>query len=287
MDKENNLRSHRRNIRKVNCDNFSIGNGSPLVLFAGPCVVEDISICKVIAEEAKRVCQKYGVNYVFKASYDKPDKTIPGSYRGPGWKEGLNQLRKIKEEIQVPIITDVHEKEQIPIAAEFVDVLQIPAKLSKQVDLIWAAAETGRIINIKKGMFTAPWEMKNILTRLKESDLSDKILVTERGHVFGYQMLVSDMRSLQILSQFGQPVIFDGSHPVHSNDYIIKETNLNQRDFIPPLVRSGVANGLDGIFLEIHPEPIKAKSDSMGTMGLDQLEPLIKQVVAIDRTLSL
>ena len=279
-----NLRTHRIGIKKIQCNSFTIGNDSPLFLIAGPCLVEDISICKEIAKEAKRICNKYGLNYIFKASFDKSNKTIPNSYRGPGWEKGLEQLKQIKKEIQTPIITDIHEREQCDAVAEVADIIQIPALLSKQIDLILDSAKTGKIINIKKGQFTAPWEIKNILSRLSEEGY-DNVMITERGTMFGYQTLVSDMRSLQIISQFGYPVIFDGSHSVHGNNSIVENTQLKHRDFILPLVRSAVANGIDGLFLEIHPYPDKAKSDPIGTFPLEKLEKLVEQVVEIDKAL--
>ena len=284
MENNPNLRIHRKNIRKIDCNSFSIGNGHPLLLIAGPCIIEDIGICQEIASEAKRICEKFGLNYIFKASYDKANKTILNSYRGPGWKNGLAELKKIKEKIQVPILTDVHEPEQCIEAAKIADILQIPALLSKQINLILAAAKTGKIVNIKKGQFTAPWEMKNIVNRLNQEGYSD-ILVTERGNMFGYQMLVSDMRSLPILSNIGYPVIFDGSHSVHGNSPINTSTTFTHRDFIAPLVRSAIASGVDGIFLEVHPEPDKAKSDAIGTFPLKNLEKLISEVAAIDKVL--
>ena len=285
MAEKINLRSHRKHIKRINYSKFDLGNDSPLFLLAGPCIVEDLSICKEIADEAKRVCEKFNVNYFFKASFDKANKTIPGAYRGPGWEVGLEELKKIKKNIQVPIVTDVHERGQCQLASEVADILQIPALLSKQIDLILDAARTGKIINIKKGQFTSPWEIKNIVSRLTQEGF-DKFMITERGNMFGYQMLISDMRSLQIISQFGFPVVFDGSHSVHGNEIIKTNADLENRDFIQPLVRSAVANGIDGLFLEIHPNPDEAMSDAGGTFPLNKLENLIQQAVEIDKTLS-
>ncbi len=281
-----NGRTHRTTIKKINCESFTIGNDSPLTLIAGPCIVEDLTTCIEIANEANRICKKYGLNYIFKASFDKANKTISGSFRGPGWEKGLEELKQIKKEIKTPILTDVHEREQCISVAEVADIIQIPALLSKQIDLILDSAKTGKIINIKKGQFTAPWEMKNVISRLSQEGYHD-IMITERGTMFGYQTLVSDMRSLQIISQFGCPVIFDASHSIHGNDTIIENTNLKHRDFILPLVRSAVANGIDGLFLEVHPFPDKAKSDPIGTFPLEKLEKLVEQVVAIDKALTI
>ena len=285
MDKEISFRKHRKDIHKIKCAGRDLGSDSPLFLIAGPCGIEESSICKEIAKEIERVSEKLQINYFFKASFDKANKTIPGSYRGPGWEKGLEELKKIKKDIQAPIVTDVHEKEQCSVVAEVADILQIPALLSKQIDLILAAAATGKTINIKKGQFTSPWEMKNIISRLDEEGF-ENYLITERGNMFGYQLLVSDMRSLQIMSQFGHPIIFDASHSVHGNDMIKTNTKLQHRDFIRPLIRSAVANGIDGLFLETHPEPDKALSDSAGTFPLYKLEDLLHEVVEIDKIIS-
>lgn len=278
------MRTHRRHIQEINLNDFKIGGTNPLTLIAGPCIIEDISICEEIAEVSKRICDKFGLNYIFKASYDKANKTIPNSYRGPGWKKGLEQLAEIKSKINVPVITDVHEKEQCELAAKTADILQIPALLSKQIDLILSAANTNLPINIKKGQFTAPWEMKNVISRLENEGFKD-IMISERGNLYGYQTLISDMRSLPILSELLKPVIFDGSHSVHGNNLIPDNTKFLHRDFIAPLTRSAVANGIDGIFLEIHPEPDKAKSDAVGTYPLYELEDLVRQVISIDKCL--
>ena len=279
------LRVHRHTIRPISLRNEFIGGGAPLCLIAGPCVVEDYGICMEIIHEAQRLCDLFGVTYIFKASYDKANKTIKDSYRGPGWEKGLNELQKIKADTNTYILTDVHEKEQCADVAQVADILQIPALLSKQIDLIIAAAKTGKIINVKKGQFTAPWEINNILARLADEGITD-VMVTDRGYLFGYQMLISDMRGLQIMSQFGAPVIFDASHSVHGADLITHGTSLKQRDFICPLIRSAVANGVDGIFVEVHPEPEKALSDPVGTLSLSNLEQLIKEMTRVDSALN-
>jgi len=279
------IRNHRESIRKINCEEYTIGGGSPLVLIAGPCVVEDFDICNEIAKKTKKICEKFGVNYIFKASFDKANKLQSHQYRGPGLEEGLSILKKVKEENQVMITTDVHEPEQCKIVAEVADVLQIPSLLSKQIDLVIAACKTGKPVNIKKGQFNSPWELNNLIRRLTQEKYHN-LMITERGNVFGYQMMVSDMRCLQIISNLIKiPTIFDGSHTVHGNDYIKKESDLEHREFILPLVRSAIANGVDGIFLETHPEPEKALSDSIGTFQLDKMEKLVKEMVNIDNCL--
>ncbi len=275
-------RKKRSGIHSFGIADFKVGGTHPLYLIAGPCIVEDPEICYEIIDEARRVCTKYGINYIFKASYDKANKTIKDSYRGEGWQKGLKALEKIKAKTGIPILTDVHEREQCDPVAQVVDVLQIPALLSKQIDLILAAAKTGRAINMKKGQFTAPWEANNVLTRLRDAGY-EKVMTTERGYMFGYQTLISDMRSLQVMSTFGFPVVYDASHSVHGNDTITTGTKFVHRDFIRPLVRSATASGVDGIFLEIHPRPDQAKSDATGTFPLANLDALISEVVQIDR----
>ncbi len=281
-------RKHRKNIKSVNVGNaeksFKLGGGAPLMLIAGPCIVEDHGVCLEIASEAERVAAKNNINYVFKASYDKANKTIAGSYRGPNVDAGLAALAKIKSDSGSFLITDVHEPEQCAKTAEIADILQIPALLSKQIDLIIAAGKTGKVVNIKKGQFTAPWEMNNVCSRMEEEGFN-KNIVTERGYMFGYQTMITDMRALQIMSELGRPVIYDGSHSVHGNDTITSGTNLNHRDFIKPLVRSAVANGIDGVFLEVHPDPDKALSDSAGTLALKDLDDLITEINNIDKVL--
>ncbi len=278
-------RTHRRNIREVSVGNTRIGGGAPLMVIAGPCVVEDQGICIEVAAEIRRITEELGLGYVFKASYDKANKTIAGSYRGPGVNDGLNTLKAVKAAVGVNVTTDVHEPEQCAEAAEYADLLQIPALLSKQIDLIKAAAATGRPVNIKKGQFTAPWEMSNVLSRLSDDGFENTV-ATDRGYMFGYQTMIVDMRGLQIMSTFGKPVIFDASHTVHGNETILSGTDFNHRDFIRPLGRSAVANGVDGIFIEVHPEPEKALSDGAGTLALADVAVVLKEWAAIDRVLA-
>jgi len=278
-------RQHRASINTCDVDGLKIGGTNQLFLMAGPCLVEDMGICFDIIDTIQALCEKYNVNYIFKASYDKANKTIKDSYRGPGWRSGLELLEKIKAQKDVPILTDVHEIEQCKHAANVASILQIPALLSKQIDLIIAAAETGKTVNIKKGQFTPAWEANNVISRLKDNGF-DKIIVTDRGYMFGYGTLVSDMRALQIMTQFKVPVVFDGSHSVHGNDTIITGGHFKHRDFIRPLVRSAVANGVDGVFIEVHPEPEKALSDATGTFPLSEVELLLKEMTNIERALN-
>jgi len=279
------IRQHRQHIPPVSVGTTSIGGGHPLMIIAGPCVVEDHGVCVEVAQEVGRVCRDLGLGYVFKASYDKANKTIKGSYRGPGVASGIDALQAVKKAADVNVTTDVHEPEQCMEAAEVADLLQIPALLSKQIDLIKAAAATGKPVNIKKGQFTAPWEMSNVLSRLSDEGF-ENTMMTDRGYMFGYQTMIVDMRGLQIMSTIGKPVIFDASHTVHGNDTILSGTNLKHRDFIRPLARSAVANGIDGLFMEVHPDPDKALSDGAGTLALKDVEAVLKDIVAVDRAVA-
>lgn len=279
------IRTHRKNIQEISVGNTRIGGGAPLMVIAGPCVVEDHGICLEVATEIKRITDELGLGYVFKASYDKANKTIKGSYRGPGVGEGLRTLEAVKAKAGVNVTTDVHEPEQCAEAADIAELLQIPALLSKQIDLIKAAAATGKPVNIKKGQFTAPWEMSNVLSRLAD-DGFDNAMATDRGYMFGYQTMIVDMRGLQIMSTFGKPVIFDASHTVHGNESILSGTDFSHRDFIRPLGRSAVANGVDGIFLEVHPDPDKALSDGAGTLALADVAAVLKEWSEVDRVLA-
>jgi len=279
------IRKTRSHIRKVTVGNTVVGGGEPLLIIAGPCIVEDPSLCVEIAKEVKAVCNEIGTGYLFKASYDKANKTIRGSFRGPGVNRGLDILKHVKSATNVCVTTDVHEIDQCVEAAEVADLLQIPALLSKQIDLIKAAAATGKAVNIKKCQFTAPWEINNVLTRLSEEGFEDTI-ATERGYSFGYNTLISDMRALQIMSTYNRPVIYDVSHSVHGNDTILFGTEFSHRDFIRPLARSAAANGIDGLFMEVHPDPDKALSDGVGTVALKDVKEIIREVVAVDQAIN-
>jgi 2-dehydro-3-deoxyphosphooctonate aldolase (KDO 8-P synthase) len=280
-----NVATERRQTRRVEVGTATIGGGEPIVLIAGPCVVEDVGICVEIAQEAKALAEELGMGYVFKASFDKANKTIAGSYRGPGMLQGLGILEKVKSVAAVNITTDVHEPNQALRASQVADLLQVPSLLSKQIDLILAIAAAGRPVNIKKGQFTSPWEANNVVLRLQDAGYQN-VLLTERGHMFGYQNLVVDMRALQVMSEFGKPVLIDASHAVHGFGSEFGGSGIPHREFIAGIVRSAVANGVDGIFLEVHPEPENAKSDAAGTFPLAELGPLLRQVKAIQDALA-
>lgn len=257
-----------------------IGEGRPIILMAGPCVVESESHAMGLAEALVDITTRVGIPFIFKASYDKANRTSNTSYRGPGITEGLRVLAAIKQRFGVPIVTDIHEVHEAAVAAEVADVLQIPAFLSRQTDLIVAAARTGRVVNIKKGQFLAPNDMKHAVAKVTaEGNLN--VLVTERGTSFGYNNLIVDMRGFPMMREQGLPVIFDVTHslqlPGGGNG-----VTAGLAQYITPLASAGVAAGVDGLFLEVHDEPLRAKSDAQNALRLDLLEPLLRRLMAID-----
>jgi 2-dehydro-3-deoxyphosphooctonate aldolase (KDO 8-P synthase) len=265
--------------REFSIGNVRIGGKRPLVLIAGPCVIESEAHATMIATRLVEIASARKVPFIFKASYDKANRTSVESYRGPGMVEGLRSLKKIKEKLGVPILSDVHDTTQVSAAAEVCDVLQIPAFLSRQTDLIVAAARTGRVVNLKKGQFLAPWEMKNAVEKVMSAG-NDKILLTERGTSFGYQNLVVDMRSFPIMLGLGYPVIFDVTHSVQLPGGEGKASG-GQPEFIEPLARAGAAIGVDGLFVEVHENPAKALSDGTNALPLDQLPRLLERVMQL------
>jgi 2-dehydro-3-deoxyphosphooctonate aldolase (KDO 8-P synthase) len=262
--------------REIVLGSLRLGGGNPLFLIAGPCVIESEAHARSIAERVARLAADAGVPYIFKASYDKANRSSGKSFRGPGLKEGLRVLAKIKADLNLPVLTDIHEASHAQPAAEVCEVLQIPAFLSRQTDLLVAAAKTGRIVNVKKAQFLSPWEMANVVEKISAGG-NDNIVLTERGASFGYQNLVVDMRSFPILQKLGYPVVFDVTHSVqlpggqgHSSG--------GQPEFIEPLARAGVAAGVDGIFLETHDNPAAALSDGANALPLSQLAGLLVRV---------
>lgn len=253
-----------------------LGDSNPLFLIAGPCVIESESHARMLAERVARVAADAGVPFIFKASYDKANRSSVNSFRGPGLTEGLRILAKIKSELKLPILTDIHEPSQAAPAAEVADVLQIPAFLARQTDLLVAAAKTGRVINIKKPQFVAPAEMKNAIEKV-ESAGNKQIILTERGASFGYQNLVVDFRSFPIMKKFGYPVVFDVTHSVQLPGGQ-GHASGGQPEFIEPLARAGVAAGVDGIFLETHDNPAAALSDGPNALPLSQLPALLARL---------
>ena len=259
---------------------FNIGGKNPLALIAGPCVIESEKIAWDIAEKLKRITENLGVPFIFKASYDKANRSSIQSFRGPGLEQGLNTLQKIKADLGIPILSDVHKEEEVDPAAEVLDVLQIPAFLCRQTDLLVKAANTGKPVNVKKGQFMAPWDMSNVVIKLEESG-NKNILLTERGATFGYNNLVVDMRSLVLMRDYGYPVIFDSTHSLQQPGGQGTKSG-GQREMIPDLARGAVGVGCDALFMEVHPEPDKALSDGPNMLKLDLLPELLEQLITLD-----
>jgi 2-dehydro-3-deoxyphosphooctonate aldolase (KDO 8-P synthase) len=262
--------------KEIAVGSLRLGGGNPLFLIAGPCVIENEVHARVMAEKIAKVAGDAGVPYIFKASYDKANRSSIKAFRGPGLKEGLRILEKIKSELKLPILTDIHEASQAKPAAEVCDILQIPAFLARQTDLLIAAAKTGRIINVKKPQFLSPWDMGNVTEKI-ESAGNTKIILTERGASFGYQNLVVDIRSFPILQRTGYPVVFDVTHSVQLPGGQ-GHASGGQPQFIEPLARAGVAAGVDGIFLETHDNPAKALSDGPNALPLSELRGLLMKL---------
>ena len=266
-------------LRSIPIGAFRIGAGEPLVLIAGPCVIESEAHAMKMAERLTKIAAKAKVPLVFKASYDKANRSSLSSFRGPGLAGGLEILRKIKVRFRVPVLTDVHEPDQARAAADVCDVLQVPAFLSRQTDLLTAAGKTGRVVNLKKGQFLSPWEMANAVAKVKSTG-NNKVIITERGVSFGYNNLVVDMRSFPILAKTGCPVIFDVTHSVQLPGGQ-GHASGGQPEFIEPLARAGTAVGVDGIFLEVHDRPERALSDGSNALRLDRLPELLAKLMPI------
>lgn len=256
-----------------------VGSGQPLLLIGGPCSLESEELCREVAETVSKVCKTLGINYIFKASFDKANRTSLESYRGPGITEGLKSLGRIREDLGVPVISDIHNESQAEMAAEVLDIIQIPAFLCRQTDLLVAAAKTGKPINVKKGQFVSPWDMTNAVGKLRGAG-SDKIMLVERGASFGYNNLVVDMRSLPVMRSFDCPVIYDATHSVQLPGGAGGSSG-GQREFIEPLSKAAIAAGIDGLFMEIHPDPDKALCDGPNSIPLDQVEELLTKLVKV------
>ena len=264
----------------LNLGDIPIGGGSPFVLIAGPCVIESETDATDLAGQLADIARRAHVPFIFKASYDKANRTSGRSFRGPGLEEGLRVLAAVKARWRVPVLTDIHEPAHAAPAAAVADVLQIPAFLSRQTDLLAAAAKTGRIVNIKKGQFLAPDDVKHAVAKVVDAG-NPRVMVTERGTSFGYHNLVVDMRAFPLMRQQGVPVVFDVTHSLQlpgGGDGV----TAGQAEFIEPLAAAGVAAGVDGVFLEVHSEPSRAKSDAQNALRLDRLEPLLRHLQAID-----
>jgi 2-dehydro-3-deoxyphosphooctonate aldolase (KDO 8-P synthase) len=268
-------------VQQVRAGTVTLGAGAPLVLIAGPCVIESEAHALRTADAVATIASRCGIPFIFKASYDKANRTSGAAFRGPGLAEGLRILAEIKKRVGVPILTDIHEASHAQPASDVVDVLQIPAFLSRQTDLIAAAARTGRAVNIKKGQFLAPGDVKHAIAKVTAAGNSN-VFVTERGFSFGYHNLVVDMRAFPMMRALGYPVVFDVTHSLQLPGAGQGET-AGQAEFIEPLASAGVGAGVDGIFLEVHEEPSRARSDAQNALRLDRLEPLLRRLVAIDR----
>ncbi|MGM0923232.1 MAG: 3-deoxy-8-phosphooctulonate synthase [Bacillota bacterium] len=264
----------------VQLNDIKFGGNNPFVLIAGPCMIESEALVMETAEKIKEITTKLDIPFVFKASFDKANRSSIFSDRGPGIEKGLEILAKVKERFDVPVVSDIHEAGQAAVAAEVLDIIQIPAFLCRQTDLLVAAGNTGKVINVKKGQFLAPWDMQNVVTKLRETG-NENILLTERGTTFGYNNLVVDMRSLITMREMGVPVVFDATHSVQipgGNG----TTTGGKREFVPYLSRAAASVGIDSIFMEVHPDPDNALSDGPNMVKLENLEEVLKPIKEID-----
>jgi 2-dehydro-3-deoxyphosphooctonate aldolase (KDO 8-P synthase) len=266
-------------VKSIEFAGLTVGGGAPLLLIAGPCVIESEAHAIETAQAVREIAARAGVQYVFKASYDKANRTSGRSFRGPGIDEGLRVLRRVRDVVGVPILTDIHEPSHAARAAEVADVLQIPAFLSRQTDLILAAARTGRVVNLKKGQFLAPADMRHAIAKVTSAG-NPRVIVTERGSSFGYNNLVVDMRAFPMLRALGYPVVYDVTHSLQlpgGGDGV----TAGQAEYIEPMASAGVAAGVDGVFMEVHQDPRVAKSDAQNALRLDLLEPLLGRLVRL------
>ncbi len=270
-------------MRQVSVKNIKIGDKHPLVLIAGPCVIESEKLTLDTGKRIKDIAVKLRIPYIFKASFDKANRLSIDSYRGPGLKKGLQILAKVKQSLKVPVLSDIHCQKEIVEAAEVLDIIQIPAFLCRQTDIVVAAARTGKVINIKKGQFLAPWDIAPIIRKI-ESTSNRSILITERGSCFGYNNLVSDFRSLGIMRELGYPVIYDATHSIQLPGGR-GGCSGGQREFVAGLSRAAVAFGCDGLFLEVHPDPDNAACDGPNMINLKDLEKLLRQIKSIEGAL--
>ena len=270
-------------MQQICVNDIKIGGKNPLVLIAGPCVIESESFCLETAKKIKDIAAAASVPFIFKSSFDKANRLSIGSFRGPGLKKGLDVLHKVQQKLKVPVLSDIHCRRDIDEAASVLDIIQIPAFLCRQTDIVVAAAKTGRVINIKKGQFLAPWDILPIIKKV-ESAGNKRILLTERGVSFGYNNLVTDLRALKIMRDFGYPVIYDATHSVQLPGGKGKSSG-GQREFVEGLSRAAVAFGCDGLFLEVHPDPDRAPCDGPNMLNLKDLKKLLIQVKKIRQAL--
>lgn len=267
--------------KSVTIGNIKIGSNSPLVLIAGPCVIESSEHAFFVAKTLDEIAKEVNIPFIFKSSYDKANRTSISSFRGPGLKWGMDILSYIKATLNIPILSDVHREEDIIEASKVLDIIQIPAFLSRQTDFIISVASTGKPVNIKKGQFMAPWDVKNIIEKIEVTE-NTSILLTERGSSFGYNNLIVDMRSLAIMRTYGYPIVFDATHSLQlpgGKGY----ASSGQREFIPHLARAAVAAGCDAVFMEVHPDPDNAPCDGPNMLKIDSLPALLSELIEIDK----
>tara|TARA_Y100000817_G_C16730794_1_gene487898 strand:+ start:75 stop:902 length:828 start_codon:yes stop_codon:yes gene_type:complete len=269
------------NSIKVKCGNFQIANNKAFTLIAGPCQLESEEHALKISSELKKITKEIGINFIYKTSFDKANRTSLKGKRGLGLEKSLPIFDKIRKDINVPVLTDIHSVEQCALVASHVDVLQIPAFLCRQTDLLVAAAKTGKIINVKKGQFLAPWDIENVIKKIKDSG-NNNILITERGASFGYNTLVSDMRAIPIMSKFGFPIVFDATHSVQQPGGMGDKSG-GQREFVPTLARAAIAVGVGAVFIETHESPDDAPSDGPNMVPLNEIKALLKKLIEIDK----
>jgi len=268
-------------VKIVKIGHIEIGGNRPLVLIAGPCVIESEDQVRKTIEGLKEITGEINIPFIFKSSYDKANRTSIKSYRGPGLDKGLEILEKVKREFDIPLLVDVHQIEEVKLVSKVADILQVPAFLCRQTDLIISIARTGKPINVKKGQFLAPWDMQNVIEKI-ESTGNKNILLTERGSCFGYNNLVVDMKSLPIIRSFGYPVVFDATHSVQKPGGK-GTTTSGEREYVPFLAQAAVATGIDGLFLEVHPQPEKALSDGPNMIRLSRVKELLEKLIKIDK----
>ncbi|MFB0528189.1 MAG: 3-deoxy-8-phosphooctulonate synthase [bacterium] len=268
-------------VKIVKIGNIEIGGNRPLALIAGPCVIESEDQVRETVKGLKEITREIDIPFIFKSSYDKANRTSIKSYRGPGLDKGLDILEKVKGEFDIPLLVDVHQIEEVELVSKVADILQVPAFLCRQTDLIISIARTGKPMNVKKGQFLAPWDMQNVIEKI-ESTGNKNILLTERGTCFGYNNLVVDMKSLPIMRSFGYPIVFDATHSVQKPGGKGKATG-GEREYVSFLAQAAVATGIDGLFLEVHPQPEKALSDGPNMVKLSQVREILEKLIKIDK----
>lgn len=268
-------------MRQISVGAVTIGEESSLAVIAGPCVIEDAEECLGIASHLKSLTERLGTPFIFKASYDKANRTSSKSYRGPGLEKGLEILSSIRDKLSIPVLTDVHCRHDVEAVVRAVDVVQIPAFLCRQTDLIQAVAQSATVVNVKKGQFLSPWEIKNVIEKIEAAG-NENILITERGTSFGYNCLVSDMRAIPLMQSYGYPVIFDATHSVQRPGGL-GDASGGDREFVACLALAAAAAGCDGLFLEVHPQPERALSDASSMLPLEALPELLEKAQAIRR----